>query len=163
MVHICPVCFAIFTHKSSLDRHIHVAHTQLRYQCPRCESNYRRKVDISYHCAEQHSTYLCWHCPKLTYFTYVKSVIYEDDEGIILERRNPRYLNNHARRAPTTDAGTQAATTREEGRSQQPSTNSSSTETNSSNAGPSAGPSTDDRNNTNHTPTLKFFKYREEG
>jgi hypothetical protein len=67
-----------------------------------------------------------------------------DNEGIILEGRNPRYLNNHAQRAPTTDTGIQAATTREEGRSQQPSTNSHSTETKTSNAG---------RNNTNHTPT----------
>jgi uncharacterized C2H2 Zn-finger protein len=156
MVHICPACFAIFAHKSSLDRHIHVAHTQLRYQCPRCESNYRRKVDLSYHCAEQHSTYLCWHRPKLTYFTYVKSVIFMDNEGIILEGRNPRYLNNHARRAPTTDAGTQAANLREEGRSQQPSIATHSTETTASNAGPSAGPSTDDRKNTQYTPTPHF-------
>jgi uncharacterized C2H2 Zn-finger protein len=115
MVHICPACHAVFGHKSSLERHIHCVHSLMRYQCPRCEATYRRKVDLSYHCAEIHSTYICWHEPKLSYFNYVRSVIFMDHSGIILEGRNPRYGSRFNRR-PTTDAETQVDTPREEGR-----------------------------------------------
>jgi hypothetical protein len=63
----------------------------LRFNCPRCEAEYKRKDDLADHAAEQHSTFLIWKKSTVGHFNYVKNVILLDGQGIILEGPNPRY------------------------------------------------------------------------
>jgi uncharacterized C2H2 Zn-finger protein len=109
MVHLCPSCNAVFAHQCSLDRHIEGHHTMMRYQCPKCTANYRRKADLAYHSAEVHSLYLIWHRPKFTYFPYVQHLMFLDNEGVLMEGRNPRYAPQGRRPSSTATSASQTS------------------------------------------------------